>query len=71
MTHSSENESPKATNRKVYEWASLWDCKPRRVIQVARQLDIRVQNRLTRITPTDAKRILAAIQTPSDDVEVQ
>jgi hypothetical protein len=69
MTHSAKNDSPKAENLKVYEWAATWGCRPRQVIEVARRLNIRVQNRLTRLSPTNAHRILTDIESASADSE--
>ncbi len=62
-------DSPKAANLKVYEWATQWGLKPRQIIESARRLNIRVQNRLTRLAPADAKRVLAEIQNPTPDSE--
>ena len=64
-------DSPKAENIKVYEWATRWGFKPRQVVDAARRLNMRVQNRLTRLSTSDANRILSELQSPADGLESQ
>ncbi len=56
-------------NLKAYEWAAKWERKPREVILAARRINLRVQNRLTRLAPVDAARILTEIENPKTDSE--
>ncbi len=68
-THLDRIDSPKAENLKVYEWANRWGFKPRQVVDAARRLNMRVQNRLTRLSTSDANRILTELQSPAGDSE--
>ncbi len=69
--HSSRTDPVNPANQKVYEWARQWGLKPRQVVETARKLDIRVQNRLTRLVSSDAQRILAEINNPTSDTDAQ
>ena len=66
-TESATRSERGSTNLKVYEWAAKWGYKPRQVIVAARRLNLRVQNRLTRLPTVDAQRVLAEIRNPQKE----